>query len=134
MKRGLEWSDVRGILDAFPIKHEVGPYGFTMRATVMHGYRDTDKDWRIRCGSGIAGRGGHWTLVWVESGRAISSAIAAKNGLRRAIREQLATLSYGPRPPNRDGYVHYATWHRTRFGECFVWKSRRIKPSKKSER
>ncbi len=120
--RGLEWADVRAVLDEFMVRYEVGPLGFTVRATVMHGYRNPDDDWRLRCGSGIAGRGGHWTLVRVNRDCAISAATSTKDGLRRALREHLAGAH--PDPDHRDRW--YATRHRTRLssGHC-IWKPKK---------
>ena len=122
MTRGLEWSDVKAILDAFEIKYEVGPLGFTVRAPVMHGYRDVHEDWRVRCGSGIAGRGGNWMIVRVHDGEALSPSVASRPGLERALREHLA----GPVPVPRYRDRYYATKHRTRFQDGhYIWKLKR---------
>ena len=116
-QRGLEWSDVRAILDEFGIKYDVGPYGFTVRTSVY-----SSEDWRIRCGSGIAGRGGHWTIVWVQSGNACCRPVSTRAALRQVIREHLAGPV--PDPQHRDRY--YATKHSTRFQSGhYIWKVKR---------
>lgn len=125
--RGLEWSDVRAVLDEFQIKYEVGPYGFTVLAVYMHGYRNSDEDWRVRCGSGIGGRGGHWTLELVTSGYTLRGAVSTRAALRRAIREHLA----GPIPDPRHRERYYATKHSTRFQSGhYIWKVKRMGDSK----
>jgi len=131
MQRGLEWSDVRAVLDEFQIKHDVGPYGFTVRAPVMHGIRDDDEDWRVRCGSGIAGRGGHWTIVRVCSGKTLCKPQSTRNGLRRALREFFA----GPVPDSEHPDWYYATKHHTRFQSGhYIWKLKAKVPRPMSER
>jgi hypothetical protein len=123
--RGLDWSDVRSILDEFHFKYEVDPHGFTVRAPVLHGYRNSNEDWRLRCGSGIAGRGGHWTIVRVQSGEALSNSVSTRAALRRALREHLAGPV--PDPGHRDRY--YATKHHTRFQSGhYIWKLKRSAP------
>ena len=122
MMRGLEWTDVRAVLDEFGLKYEVGPLGFTHRAPVMLGFRNADDDWRVRCGSGIAGRGGSWTIVRVSSGHALSAAVSTRADLRRALRELLA--GDHPDPEHRDWY--YAARHHNRFQSGhYVWKLKR---------
>ena len=121
--RGLEWSDVRAILDEFGgFRYEVGPYGFTVRAPVLAGIRDSHADWRVRCGSGIAGRGGHWTIVRVHDGYCFSRATSTKAGLRKALREFFAGPIPDPQHPER----YYATRHSTRFQSGhYIWKIKR---------
>lgn len=127
--RGLEWPDVRAVLDEFQLTYEVGPYGFTHRATVMHGYGNPDDDWRVRCGSGIAGRGGHWTIVRVTDGHCWSRPVSTKAALRRALREFLAGPVPDPEHPER----YYAVKHRTRFQSGhYIWKIKRY-PQKEDD-
>lgn len=121
-ERGLEWSDVRAVLDEFHVKHEVGPHGFTVRSSVMLGFRDSHEDWRVRCGSGIAGRGGSWTIVRVHDGHAFSKAVSTRDELRRALREFFAGPVPDPAHPER----YYATKHHTRFESGhYIWKIKR---------
>ena len=125
MTRGLTWPDVRSVLDEFgTFRYEVGPLGFTVRAPVLRGYRDHHEDWRIRCGSGIAGRGTTWMVVRVHDGAPLSTAITTKAALRRAIREQLA----GPLPDPQHPERYYATKHHNRYQSGhYIWKIKRWK-------
>ena len=124
LMHGLEWPDVRSVLDE-QIKYEAGPYGFTVLAPTMAGYRDSSDDWRVRCGSGIAGRGGHWLIVRVKSGDTLSSAVSTKDALRRALREHLA----GPAPDSEHPERYYAAKHHTRFESGhYIWKRKRSAP------
>lgn len=120
MTRGLSWSDVRAVLDEFgTFRYETGPLGFT-----VHVRFNTRDSWRVRCGSGIAGRGGQWRLVRVHSGEALSPAISTRSGLRRVLREHLA--GEHPDPQHRDWY--YATKHATRFQSGhYIWKLKRAR-------
>lgn len=121
--RGLEWSDVRAVLDEFgTFRYEVGPYGFTINAVTIHGIADSYESWRVRCGSGIAGRGGHWTIVRVTDGHAFCRPVSTRAALRRAIREHLAGPIPDPRYPER----YYATRHSNRFQSGhYIWKVKR---------
>ena len=118
--RGLEWSDVRSVLDEFgTFRYETGPLGFMVRCR----YNSHD-DWRVRCGSGIAGRGGAWMLVRVHNGESLSESVTTKAELRRAVREHLAGPV--PDPQHRDWY--YAVRHHTRFSSGhYIWKLKRAR-------
>jgi hypothetical protein len=123
MSRGLEWRDVRGVLDEFGVRYEVDGNGFAVRAPVMFGYRQYRDDWRVRCGSGIGGRGGSWMLVRVHDGESLSRAVSTKPELRRIIREYFA----GPTPDPSNPRRYYAAKHRTRFQSGhYIWKRRRV--------
>ena len=121
-RRGLAWAAVRATLDAFQINYEIGPYGFTVLAPVVLGYRNEEDSWRLRCGSGIAGRSGSWMIVRVTDGVALSATITTLASLRRALREHLA--GQHPDPAHRARY--YATKHATRFESGhYIWKIKR---------
>jgi hypothetical protein len=121
MTRGLTWPEVRAVLDEFNITYEISPLGFTIRAPYILGFRNSDDDWRVRCGSGIAGRGYTWMIVRVTNGFALSKAASTKTELRRALREFFA----GPIPDPKYPEQFYATKHSTRFQSGhYIWKRR----------
>jgi len=68
----------------------MNPHGFELRAPGSPPRRA-----RLRCGSGIAGRGDVWTLVQLPDGRPITAGITTKARLVRAVLEFMA----GPPPP-----------------------------------
>lgn len=120
--RGLEWPTVRAVLDEFSLRYDVGPYGFTVCPPFLAGIRNSHDDWRVRCGSGIAGRGGTWMLVRVHDGESLSAPVTTKAALRRVLREHLA----GPVPDSQHPERYYATKHHTRHQSGhYVWKRKR---------
>jgi hypothetical protein len=102
---------------------EMRPYGFELR-------RDTDRA-RLRCGSGIAGRGYIWALVKLPGGEQIINGLDTKAKLVRAVLEFMA----GPRPRPLSGYTvprAKRVIHPLTRASRFVWYRRR-KTERKSE-
>jgi hypothetical protein len=102
---------------------EAGPYGVTT------GKRWHDHQYRLEPMSGIGGPG-RWRIKRLPDGRQMSGTIETKRQLRKAMREWLAEVEYGPRPPEREGFIIYAHDNgvRTNIGMCnaIVWSYRRV--------
>jgi hypothetical protein len=72
------------------------PHGFELRAANLVPRRA-----RLRCGSGIAGRGAVWPLVLLPAGRPIALGLDTRAKLVRAVLEFMA----GPPPPRLSKYT-----------------------------
>jgi hypothetical protein len=120
----MKATDVRTVLEKVGLPVKQDPNGFLLPATVCHGYA-VGEDCRIRCGSGIAGRGDVWSLVEVRSGERIGIPCSRRSDLARVLREWLA----GPKPifPGK----WYATRSRTKFDNAsYVWTIRNWKEAR----
>jgi len=105
-------ADVGNLLDEIKIVFwESGPLGFTV---------GRDHEMRIERGSGIAGRGDHWAIVDIASGKRTKS-VRTRRELRRLIIEWLA----GPPPVLPDSHWCYAKLNHNRFGDSYIWVVRR---------
>ncbi len=74
---------------------EMTPYGFELQSD------DPMRRARLQRGSGIAGRGDIWALVRLPDGTPITTSLATKAQIVRAILEFMA----GPRPADLTGYT-----------------------------
>ena len=101
---------VLSVTREFPMPSEAGPLGVTITGW--------PEPWRLRCGSGIAGRGGSWSLVRVRGNERFGDPVTSKAKLRVLLREWLATESVGQKP----GPGWYAKMHETSIGgQNYVW-------------
>jgi hypothetical protein len=77
--------------------------------------------YRIRSGSGIAGRGHAWGLVELPAGPS-----QPKVTTRRALKRQLLeAIVEGQRPEPREGFEVYARWHTYGWTSSVQWFRRR---------
>jgi hypothetical protein len=116
---------VRTILESFRcIKFE-----FVAPCFVLHGreYRALSLGllarWRLVPTSGIGQRHGWWVEKFDGSEK--TEVATTVRGLRRLVLEWLTEKEDGPKPVFA-GYAFYASLHRNRNGEFFIWKRRRI--------
>jgi len=103
-------TTVLSVAREFAMHSEPGPLGVT-----IDGWPEP---WRLQCGSGIAGRGGTWSLVRVRGEERFGEPVRSKAALRVLIREWMATESSGQKP----GAGWYAKRHETAIGgQNYVW-------------
>lgn len=129
----MNTSDVCALLDEMYLRHNVGPAGVRVTGIQViraQRFKSEVPDGRIECGSGIAGRGHHWSLVTdIPTGKR-GPFVATKRELRRQIVEWLA----GPPPvmteSQAERYGLYAKLHHNRFGDHYVWVVRRTRAGK----
>lgn len=99
---------------------EMNPYGFELRND-----EPVTKRARLQRGSGIAGRGDVWALVWLPDGKPIATGLTTKAKLVRTVLEFMA----GPRPSDLAGYTMPRAKRvivpRTGASR-FVWHRRRV--------
>lgn len=114
-------QDVRSVLESFKsLRFTVGPLGFALRGCDLA--FDSIPPARIERGSGIAGNGGRWCLVYDIGTGARSQAATTKRQLRRLVTEWLA----GDRPSDLlSGFICYAKLNHNAQGDAYVWVVRR---------
>lgn len=104
----MDAKQVATVLQSLGLPIQCGPNGF-----VLPGDPTKDELLRLERGSGIAGRGGIWSLREVRSGETIGQSCEKSKELRRVLLEWMA----GPKPYG----AKYARWHSNRFNTGAIW-------------
>lgn len=90
-------SDVVALCETLDLRCEPGPLGVAFSWFFEHddstGAKTRRVDYRIECGSGIAGRGRAWNLVELPGGSPSGPKVTTRRALRRQILEALAEPS-----------------------------------------
>lgn len=108
----LTMMDVCRLCADLNILHTPGPNGVLL---------DSKPSMRLESGSGVAGRGGYWSLVDVASGKRTRA-----EGTRSALRLVLMAWLAGPKPETKPGHVtHLRFLTRSRRA---VWVTTRLPP------
>src|SRR5688572_1148901 len=97
----MTMTDVVELLASLHVKGKPGPEGVEYGWHSDRGAELSRTRFRIRSGSGIAGRGDAWNVTQLPNGPTLGAKTRRRRELRRQILESLAD---GVRPPDRDGY------------------------------
>lgn len=93
MSAGLSMSDVVALCVALNIQCEPGPLGVSFswffEPDDPTRTRTGHVDYRIECGSGIAGRGRAWNLCELPSGSPSGPKVTTRRALRRQVLKTL---------------------------------------------
>lgn len=120
----MTMADVVDLLTSLHVKSNPNPEGVDYSWYFDDGCfpKKGEHRYRIRSGSGIAGRGNAWNVLELPSGSPLGPKVTTKAKLRPQI---LASMTEGPRPPDRDGYATYARWHTFGITSSVQWFQRR---------
>lgn len=120
----MTMTDVVDLLASLCVKALPGPEGVEYSWYFDRGCypKQGEYRYRVRSGSGIAGRGNAWNVCELPSGTPLGPKVTTRAKLRAQI---LSSMAEGPRPPDREGYETYARWHTCGITSSVQWFQRR---------